>query len=312
MSKWLGACLMAVVMVCAGGSAWAKAPRVVVSIAPLHGLVLGVMAGSANPTLLMPGKSSPHTFSLRPSDAKALSEAELVLWVGESLETSLTRVLPTLAPKARRVALLETPGLKLLPMRRGEAWGAHEHGHDHAHEGAAPLKEMDPHFWLDPTNSQVVVLAVAELLAEMDPEAANLYRGNAKHLVGELNKIDREMAKSLSFVKGIPFVVFHDAYQYLERRYGLKAVGAVAVSPEQAPGAKRIAELRETIRASGAHCLFAEPQFESALLTSLLRDTGIHGGVLDPLGAGLLPGPDGYFHVFREMAFSLRNCLTRK
>lgn len=323
MLKWLGSGLLAVALL--WGSmvpARAQAPKVVASIQPVHAMAMGVLAGIGRPDLLSSGASSPHTLALRPSDARKLAEADLVFWVGESLEPHLARVLPTMAPKAQRVSLLAEPGLKLLPMRRGEEWQVHDHGqgegHDHEHGPASPpsgpegrAEAHDPHIWLDPLNMKVIVGSMVRILSQRDPERTRIYEANGRLLHEQLDKLDAELRKALSLVNEKSFVVFHDAFQYMEHRYGLKAVGAVTLHPEQPPGARRILEIRDTIKSTGAHCLFAEPQFDSAVLVSLLRETGVHGGVLDPLGAGLLPGPDSYFHVMREMAFSLRNCLSR-
>src|SRR5690242_12817004 len=154
------------------GTAMAADPvKVVTSIKPIHSLVAGVMRGVAEPALLVKGAASPHSFNLRPSDARALNQADLVFWVGEDLETFLTKPIQSLADKAHPVALMEESGLTLLPTREGGAWEKHnDHGHDdHAHEaGHGDEHEHgthDAHVWLDVDNARKMVATIAGKLS---------------------------------------------------------------------------------------------------------------------------------------------------
>ncbi|WP_158047842.1 zinc ABC transporter substrate-binding protein [Skermanella pratensis] len=299
---------------------------VVASVKPVHSLVAGVMQGVAEPTLLVKGAASPHSFSLRPSDARALNGADLIFWVGEDLETFLAKPIDSLAGKARVTALMEAPGITLLPTREGGAWEPHEaadHGHEHGHghghddhaEGGHRHGEehahgtRDAHIWLDVSNARAMVAAIARELSEHDPANAARYQANAKSLAERLTALDAELGTLLAPVKDRPFVVFHDAYHYLEDRYGLNAVGAITVSPEQRPSAQRLSEIRGRIGTLDAACVFAEPQFEPTLVATVVEGTGAGKGMLDPLGAGLPDGPDLYFQLMRDMAASLVSCL---
>jgi zinc transport system substrate-binding protein len=235
--------------------AWAGSPDVVVSIKPIHSLVAGVMQGVGEPTLLVEGAGSPHTYTLRPSEARAIAQADVVFWVGEGLETFLAGPLKTLAPDARLVALGTAPGIELLPARSGGMWqeprdeDEGEHAGDHAHhENASEETEHagaehghrhragDMHVWLDPQNAKAMVDAIAVALAETDPENAAAYEDNAARLRKELDRLDHRLVEVLAPVDDRPYVVFHDGYQYFERRYGLNAVGA---DPRCAPGERR-------------------------------------------------------------------------
>ena len=311
---FLGAlCLAAAVP--AGSAHAAEPPRVVASILPIHSLVAGVMAGVAEPTLLVTGAASPHSYSLRPSDARALDAAQVIFWIGPSLEGFLAKPLVALAGGARIVTLLETSGLTLLPVRAGGAWEDDEHGHDHEgaapalHPSAGPASGANPHVWLDPRNAQRIVLTAATVLGAADPAHATTYEANARSLVERLEALDADLAARLAPVAEAPFVVFHDAYQNLEARYGLNAVGAFSLNPALPPGAKRLAELRERVEHLGAACVFTEPQFEPALARAVIEGTGARTAVLDPLGVGLEPGPEAYFQLMRRLAESLVGCL---
>ncbi len=299
--------------------AHAEVPKVVVSIKPIHSLVASVMHGVGEPTLLVRGGASPHSYTMKPSDAKALSAADLVVWVGPELESFLEKPLKANAPKATLLTLMDLKGLTLLETREGGAWEAHDHGrkgghdhkgHDHkGHDHAEEHEELNSHIWLDPANARAIVTATAEALAAKDPAGAETYRTNADRTLQQLDALDAELKAALAPVKDKPFIVFHDAYQYFEARYDLSAVGSITVSPDRRPSAKRLSAIRAKIGGLGAACVFAEPQFEPALVQTVVEGTRARTGVLDPEGTELPEGEALYPALLRNLAASLRGCL---
>lgn len=287
----------------------APPPDVVVTVKPLHSLVSGVMQGVGEPYLLVRGAANPHAFALRPSDAKALSAAELVVWAGSPVETFMDKPLATLARGAQVLTLVKEPAVRLLPVRKGGAWEAHDHDHAHEDRPDADLGS-DGHVWLDPLNAKVITDLVAARLSALDPARAATYQANAARQKQALDALDAEMRAALTPLKDQPFIVFHDAYHYLEDRYGLNATGAITVSPDQPPGAARLSALRERINQAGAVCIFAEPQFEPALVRTLAQGTKARTGVLDPEGANIPDGPDLYGQLMRFNLRSLVDCLS--
>jgi zinc transport system substrate-binding protein len=288
----------------------AAPPRVVVSIAPVHGLVAAVMQGVAAPVLLLPAGASPHAHVLRPSQVHELEHAALVIWIGEVLEPYLARPLSTVTGTRRVLALMGAPGVRVLPARHGGMLGAAGAAdrpapgqiQDHAH--------ADPHLWLDPGNARAIVaLAVGELAA-LDPDNAPRYADNAARATARIAALEQEIADRLRPVREQPYVVFHDAYQGFEASFGLNPVAVVAVTPGRAPGAQRLIGIRARIVATGARCVFSEPQFEPRLVSTIIEGTGARGGVLDPLGAGITPGPDAWFELMRALANGLYVCLS--
>jgi zinc transport system substrate-binding protein len=287
------------------------APRVVASIPPLHSLASGVMEGVGEPRLLIGGGASPHNYALKPSDARALSDAELILWVGEGLESMLEKPLHALAGKARVLELSTLEGMVLLSPREGGVWEGHageeeEHDEEHGHG------EIDSHLWLSPHNARRTVAAVAEALALIDPANAVRYRANADSMEERITALENELKQRLSPLRERRYIVFHDAYHYFEEAFGLQPAGAIAVSPDRRPGARRIAEIRRSIRDSGAACVFSEPQFRSAIVEVVLEGTEARHGVLDPLGATLTPGAGQWFALMQGLADNLEACLTAK
>jgi zinc transport system substrate-binding protein len=288
--------------------------RVVVSIKPVHALVAGVLDGVAMPELLLTGGESPHSHALRPSQARMLAGADLFFWVGPELEGFLVKPLQTLAGKGRVVTLLEAEGLLYRNARSGGVWASDDHGHDHGHRHKDEKKQAskDPHLWLDPHNAKAIAyLALAEL-SPFFPEQREQMAANVAALEEKIDALDRELGERLAPVRQQPFVVFHDAYQYLEARYGLNAVGAITLNPEQAPGARRLRQIRKTIQERHAVCVFAEPQFEPRLVATVVEGTKARQGVLDPEGGPeLAAGPEAYFVLMRRLGENLRGCLQQ-
>lgn len=346
--RWaLGGCAAAVALLIGTGSWAGEAPKVVTSIAPVHSLVAGVMEGVGEPDLLVRGGGSPHSYSLRPSEAQALQQADLVFWIGDDMEVFLRKPLEALAGDAEVVELANAPGIRLLDNREGGAWEGHDHhgeghddhdhgehaeakhghddhdhgehahdkhGHDdhdhaeHAHDDHAH-GEKNLHIWLDPHNAKRIVEAAVAELSKQDPAHAARYRSNGEAVLARLDALDEELASTLKSIRELPFIVFHDAYHYFEDRYGLNAAGSITVSPDRAPGAKRLSEIREKVADAGAVCVFSEPQFEPALVDTVVEGTPARTGVLDPLGAEIEPGPDAYETLLRNLANDLRTCL---
>lgn len=285
------------------------AANVVVTIKPIHALVSGVMDKVGTPILLLQGGGSPHTYSLKPSQVKQLREADLVVWMGLGIERFLEKSLATLPSQTKQLSLATVTGLTLLKVREGGAWQPHSHHNasDSDHE-----EQFDQHLWLDPDNAKIMVKAITAALSQIDAANAARYHDNATHLTERLAQFDQELKVQLAATKNIPFLVFHDAYQYFEQHYGLTAVGAITLSPEQSPSVKRVHELRSRIKDLQVHCVFSEPQFEPALVTTLIEDTSARRGTLDPLGAELQAGTEAYFSLLRKLANSFNECLLAK
>ena len=283
-------------------------PRVAATIKPIHSLAASLMAGIGEPELLITGADSPHTHVLRPSEVRVLHDADLVFWVGSALESSFAAPLAALT-QGKVVSLLREPGVTVYPVRpAGELpqdFAAAEPELGHAEVG-----EADPHIWLDPENARAIAGAIAAALEATDPAHASGYARNAAALDAKLAALDVEIKEKLARLQGVPFVVYHDAYQYLERRYGLTVAATVTISPERTPGARRITALRGLIAARGIKCIFTEPEFEPAIVRTIAEGTGVKVATLDPEGASLPPGPDFYFTLMRRLADDLLGCLT--
>jgi zinc transport system substrate-binding protein len=278
----------------------ANGPRVVVSIKPIHALVAGVMAGVGTPDLLVDGAVSEHEYALRPSQANVLSKADVIFWVGPQLESFLIRPLAALAPLAVQIALSKSPDVQLLPVRDADLL--------HTPPGAKNAPLYDMHIWLDPGNAGALVREISAQLQARDPANAAIYSRNALALEVRLNTSTQRISERLSALAVAPYIVFHDAYQYFEARFGLKPVAFVSIDHSRPPGAGRIRALRKQISESNVICVFAEPQFEPGLVETLVEGTAARAAVLDPLGAGLPEGVEMYFTLLDQLVQALENC----
>lgn len=322
--------------------ALAEVPRVVTDIAPVHSLTAQVMEGVGEPVLLVKPGQSPHHYALRPSEAQALQDAGLVVWVGHALTPWLEKPLEALAAKAEVLELLDAEGTVERPYRgaadimagadhdehaghdHGEAddHAAEEHGeeqaeehadHDHAaaddghnHDHNGP----DPHAWLDPENGKVWLGLIAERLAVLDPEHADVYRANAAAGQARIDGVAQEIAVAVEPMAGVPFVAYHDAFQYFELRYGLTLVGRVTASDAADPSPAQLDELRDRLGDLGVRCAFTEPQFDTRLLKAAVEDRDIPILELDPLGRSHDLGADLYPALLEDVGASFAACAA--
>ena len=293
-------------------------PNVVVSIKPIHSLVSAVMQGRTEPYLIIQNTRSPHTFSLKPSEAVILANAEVVFWVGVGLEPFLRKPVKTIANNAISAELMRVQGLTRFKFRNWRDLDKHAvDGHDEKGEAVHNNRSVnyehstiDPHVWLDPLNAKVLVQEIKRVLVDADPDSAERYALNAEAIIGKLDKLLYEVRKILQPVKGKSYFVFHDAYQYFEKRFGISTAGFITAAPEGAVGARRLADIRTKLKKYGPTCVFAEPQFETKLVSLITEGTKAKTSVIDPLGAELKAGPELYFSLIRNMAVKIRNCLS--
>jgi zinc transport system substrate-binding protein len=289
-------------------TSWANvntSPRVVVSITPFYALVAAVMQTVGTPELLVKPGSSPHEYALRPSDMQKLINADVIFWGGPALETFLVKPLNNLPQTKTLIQFDKTSGLLLLPLRHSAAWDPDEHKHEHD-------SNKDMHFWLDPNNAIILTNAIIDSLIKIDPKHTPIYKKNGAQLKKHLKKLDRDITAELKTVKTIPYIVFHDAYQYFEHRYGLTGIGSITLNPEIPPSAKRLNTIRTTIEKSKAVCVFREPQFQPKLVDSIVEDLGVKTGELDPVGQAAQNNPTGYFTLLENLSHAMKQCLTTR
>ena len=306
--------------------------KVVASIKPIHSLASYLMNGVAKPDLIVDGYATPHGFAMKPSHAKMLQNADLIFWVGEDVENFLEKPLGSIAKKAEKIELMQIKGLQVLKFRERNIFDDHDdHGHDdhdkkEDHDSHAKKEdhddhgkkedhddherhahgEFDPHIWLDPINAKVILNEMVEHLIENDPKNEAKYKSNLDEALKDIDKLTIDVMTELS--NSVSSIVFHDAYQYFEKRFNVNILGAFTVNTDVMPGAEQLAEIREIIEHDKVACVFSEPQFNPDIIKAVAKDMKIKTGVIDPLGATLNPGKDLYFSLIKNMSASFKGC----
>ena len=293
------------------------APKVIASIVPVHSIVASVMGDVGTPELLLSGKNSEHTASLSPQQLSDLGKADVVFMIGAGLEHKLGQVSGSDAVGGKKfTALSEVAGIKTLPVRQGGTFEVHEEHEGEEHEGEEhddhdeAILKFDPHVWLDPENAKAMTNAVAADLSKADPDNAKTYEANAAANVASLDQLTADITAETKPIQNKPFVVFHDAYQYFEKRFGLTAVGSISDVSAAAPSAKRLNEIRSKLEETKAVCVFREPQFDAKYVTVVLEGSKAKAGILDPIGSDITPGPKAYAELLTRLAEGARDCLT--
>jgi len=288
-------------------------PKVIASIVPIHAIVSAVMGKHGSPGLLLSGRLSEHRVAFTPSQVAALAEADLVFIAGPGLEAKLAQMSGSEAVNGKVfVMLAEVPGVDRLPVREGGSWNRHGHAAE-ATPGPGPAEGVlayDPHAWLDPDNAKAMAEGAATALAQADPAHAGDYQANAAAFAAIVDQAAGEITEQLAPVKDKPFIVFHDAYQYFERHFGLNGVGSITDVSARAPSAERLKAIRDRIAESHAVCVFREPQYDSKVADTAIEGSEVRSGILDPVGADLTPGPDAYVELLRNLAASFKACLA--
>lgn len=318
----------------------ADAPKVVTDIAPVHSLVAQVMKGVGAPELLTDQGTSPHHMQLRPSQARSLDQADLLVWVGPELTPWLERALDGLSP-AHSMPLLDLPVTLNRPFggedndhddhddhddHGDDDHGDDDHGdhgdhddhddhedheeptaqddHGHSHAG------RDPHAWLDPENAVLWLAEIAEELARIDPDHATAYRANAAMAAAALDRQIHALEERFEAVEYPALVTAHDAYGHFAARFHVPLTGHVNLSDAASPSAGHVAELQATLKPMGTLCLFTEPQLDQAATTAMLDGLDVAVLELDPLGSRLEPGEALYATMLEALGAAFLDCAN--
>lgn len=304
-----GAIVLITALVMNTPRAYAAPPEVLASIKPVQALVKMVMGNLGTPGVIMPATASPHMFTLKPSQAKMLESAEVVFWIGPTLETTLQGPLQNLASNARVIELLEVPGLDLIKL-------TDEHDDEHTTERTVHERErehdhgdVDPHIWLSPSNARIMLDAIAATLSNIDPNNAPDYAKNVKKAKKRITILIRKTKEFTDAMRPTPYLVQHDGFAYLAREFGFNEVGHIQTMPGREPGAKHVAELLEQIKSQNVKCLFHETQFSPKLARTLEKETGVLLREIDPIGIDVTLSETAYVRIIQGIIVSMESCL---
>ncbi|MEO5632273.1 metal ABC transporter substrate-binding protein [Gaiella sp.] len=272
----------ALVAGCGGGASSGNEKAIVAGFYPLAFAAEQIAVGGTAVRNLTPAGAEPHDLELTPSDARAVGDAALVLYLGEGFMPGLETA----------VAQREGRSLDLL--------GGEELEQERNEDGEIV---PDPHVWLDPIRFAAMARAIGAELGQTEAAA---------RLSGRLERLDAELRRRLAMCKRRQIVTSHAAFGYLASRYGLEQVPLEGLSPEAEPSARGIADLVELVKTSGATTVFFETLASPKLAETVAREAGIETAVLNPL-EGLtddeIAAGEDYFSVMRANLAALRKAL---
>ncbi|OAT78561.1 zinc ABC transporter substrate-binding protein [Mangrovibacter phragmitis] len=291
---------------------------VVTSIKPLGFIASAIADGVTKTEVLLPDGASAHDYALKPGDIIKLKNSDLVVWVGPDMEAFMQKPVAQQAGD-KNIALSTLAAVKPLLMKGGDD---DDHDHEHVQSDAAHHDKQDEnsdddhhhgeynmHIWLSPEISKLAAVAIHDKLVELMPKNKAKLDANLQQFEAELARTDKQIADELSPVKTKGYFVFHDAYGYFEKQYGLTSLGHFTVNPEIQPGAQRLHNIRTELVEQKAVCVFAEPQFRPAVVEAVARGTGVRIGTLDPLGSGIALGKDSYMQFLTHLSHQYTSCL---
>ena len=276
--------------------------NVLTTIRPVQSLVNAVMGKSEKPGLLLSGQESPHHFSLKPSQIKQIQNADIIFLIDPSFETFMAKALQSKKPKTKVIYLEQAPGILKLSYRKNKAWDSHE---GHAHDSS-----MDGHIWLDPDNATAMVQTIANTLSNENPVNRDHYQKNAQNYIKKIHDLNRDIQSQLSPVKHVPFLVFHDGYQYFENHFKLNGKGSIVFEPNDSLKASRLQAVERQIKNYQIHCVFQDTPGNPRVINMIEMNFKINTQVLDPLGINLSPGPDLYLNLLKNMSNDILKCLS--
>ena len=281
----------------AATSLQAEPLRIVTDTAPIQSMVQAVVGDLAEVEVLLPAGASPHDYAMRPSDAIALENADVVVWVGHGLTPFLEDPIETLANDATVVELLDTECWLPIELDHHDDHDEHDHG------------AVDPHAWLAPDVQSAWVMTLANTLGQLDPTNAATYQFNAATQTTAIIETQSAVEDLLADVRGGQYVVSHDALGYFERAFDMPAAGAITISDASAPGAARIIELRQIMQDLDVTCILVDPQTSPKWAQVVAEGTGAKVAMVDPQGAALPDGPIRSTGIMLDIATVLADCL---
>jgi zinc transport system substrate-binding protein len=292
-----------------GGSEGAAADggdglTVVAGFYPLEWAAQRVAGDRADVSSLTPAGAEAHDLELTPQDVAAVAEADLLVYL-EGFQPALDEAAQNEAADTAWDAGGAADLTLTAEEHAHEGETAEEHA-EHAEEGAEG-EATDPHFWLDPVRLASVGDALAERLAEADPDGAATYEQNAAALRSDLEALDAEMQAGLAGCAVDTLVTGHDAFGYLGDRYGLEVVGISGLSPSAEPSPAAQAEISELVRERGVTTVYTETLVDPAVAETVATEAGVRTAVLDPI-EGLTDESAGsdYLEVMRANLATLQ------
>lgn len=267
----------------------ANKPAIVSSIRPLTLIAQAIAGDRAEHATIIGLNDAAHHFTLSPGDRLQLETADILLWVGPPFEVELDEFFQRRQPDAELLTVLSIDGVTI----------------HHLNDGS-----IDPHVWLDPDNARWVAGALAERLGVIDPARRPFYQQRLAAFSNSLEAVTVTTQARLAELAQQDFIVYHNAYQYYEKRFGLAHAMALVSNPEVAPGIRETLRVQNRIAEIQPVCVLLEPDFNPALLRTLLGGTTTREVIIDLLGYELADDHDNYIGLLNTVTDGFVQCLS--
>ncbi|MGD1711871.1 metal ABC transporter solute-binding protein, Zn/Mn family [Dapis sp. BLCC M172] len=306
--------------------------KIVATFLPIYMFTKGVTGENGEVELLIPPGTDPHEYQATPQNARTIAAADVLVKNGLGFEEFLEKLVDS-AGNSQLQEIDASQNIEPIEEKEddhdhhghnheyhghndeghieekeddhdhhdhdhgdGHSHG-HSHGHGHSHE------EGNPHVWLDPVLAQQQVKNIRDGLIKADPNNTATYQSNANIYLQKLQQLDQEFKTRLTPFQGCKFIVFHDAYPYLAKRYNLQQIAVVEL-PQDNITPKDIQRVINTTKKYQVKGLLAEIGFNDSRMQQIAKDVGLPIKKLDPINSGLLD-PEHYFTAMRNNLKSL-------
>ena len=287
-----------------GIEAQAKKLKVIATIKPLYSLVASVMGDKGKLSLMVNSGLDPHMYRLKPSNIREIHDSDVVFYIDPDMEIFLKRIFRRSYGNFMAVPMARQKKISLIPYRTSKIWHMDEGVEQESRKDDA----QDLHIWLDPANARRIVQVIEEVLSDQDPYNRLTYIQNAQKTITRLYALEEEIREKLRPLREKPMIVYHDAFQYFEKSFGLKSIGAILLKADQTPSVKHIKILKKLAQNYKVTCVLGVPGAHPRIATVVMNGTNAGYGIVDPLGLYLDKGPDLYFDMMKEMAQSIIDC----
>lgn len=281
--------------------------RIVTSIKPVELLVRAVATEGMQTTSLVPPGSSPHNYSMKPSQRRALENADVIFWVGPEMETFLSRLLAGQDFRNRTVAFMEAEqgvGRDSAADEEDDHGGEHD-GHDHG-DGE------DPHIWLDPVLAIQMAETIHGTLSKLENVDTAALNRNLEQFKARVRETESTIRDRLLPAHDISLFSYHSAFSRFASHYDLKLEGVLTLNPELSPGARHIAEVQDKLRKGHHPCLLTEPQFNQQWWKAMTQDLDVTFSTWDPLATDIKATANGYYEFQHSIADAVLKCLPEE
>ncbi len=262
--------------------------NIVTTIKPLQLIAEAVIQKQGSVSSIMDPRQSPHHFTLSPSDRIALAQADIAIWIGPLFETHLTDFIAQQKLAEKTLTVIETPGLTL---------------------HAISASQLDAHLWLDSSNAVRIAGIIADRAASLDPQNEAVFRRNLSLFEADIERLNIALRQKLSIRSTAKYAVYHNAYQYFEKQFGLQYAMVILQDAALQPGIREIVQLRQQVQQLSPSCLLLEIDANADLVSTVLNGHQLKSITVDLLGIRTNINPGGYSQFLLNLADDFISCL---